>query len=162
MALITCPECGKEISDSAMACPNCGKPMNQYYAEEPKKKKKGLGCLMGIGVLCFLLGILAVTCPDKKDHRERISSEISAVVMSEVNEESNVFAGIIASAVAGPLVNHVLDEMLVVDSYGIVSIGRLKNIDDGKDRIVSIGAANYVFSGLNEEKIKKYVEDQLK
>ncbi|MCI9577734.1 MAG: zinc-ribbon domain-containing protein [Oscillibacter sp.] len=24
MALITCPECGKEISDSAVACPNCG------------------------------------------------------------------------------------------------------------------------------------------
>lgn len=24
MALITCPECGKEVSDSAVACPNCG------------------------------------------------------------------------------------------------------------------------------------------
>lgn len=24
MALITCPECGKDVSDSAVACPNCG------------------------------------------------------------------------------------------------------------------------------------------
>lgn len=24
MALITCPECGKEISDKAENCPNCG------------------------------------------------------------------------------------------------------------------------------------------
>ena len=24
MALIRCPECGKEISDSAQVCPNCG------------------------------------------------------------------------------------------------------------------------------------------
>lgn len=24
MSLIQCPECGKEISDSAMSCPNCG------------------------------------------------------------------------------------------------------------------------------------------
>lgn len=27
MALIKCPECGKEISDQAPACPNCGYPM---------------------------------------------------------------------------------------------------------------------------------------
>lgn len=24
MALVKCPECGKEISDVAKACPNCG------------------------------------------------------------------------------------------------------------------------------------------
>lgn len=27
MALIKCPECGKEISDKAAACPNCGYPI---------------------------------------------------------------------------------------------------------------------------------------
>ncbi|MDR3117854.1 MAG: zinc ribbon domain-containing protein [Mediterranea sp.] len=27
MALINCPECGKEISDKAVSCPNCGVPM---------------------------------------------------------------------------------------------------------------------------------------
>lgn len=29
MALINCPECGKEISDKAASCPNCGNPINQ-------------------------------------------------------------------------------------------------------------------------------------
>lgn len=28
MALILCPECGKEISDKAVSCPNCGSPIN--------------------------------------------------------------------------------------------------------------------------------------
>lgn len=28
MALVKCPECGKEISDKASACPNCGCPAN--------------------------------------------------------------------------------------------------------------------------------------
>lgn len=28
MALIKCPECGKEISDKAKSCPNCGNPMD--------------------------------------------------------------------------------------------------------------------------------------
>ena len=27
MALIKCPECGKEISDKASVCPNCGTPI---------------------------------------------------------------------------------------------------------------------------------------
>lgn len=29
MALIKCPECGKEISNKASACPNCGYPISQ-------------------------------------------------------------------------------------------------------------------------------------
>jgi len=28
MALISCPECGKEISDRASSCPNCGCPIS--------------------------------------------------------------------------------------------------------------------------------------
>ena len=28
MALMKCPECGKQISDKAVACPNCGCPIN--------------------------------------------------------------------------------------------------------------------------------------
>lgn len=28
MALITCPECGKQVSDKATACPNCGCPIS--------------------------------------------------------------------------------------------------------------------------------------
>lgn len=30
MALIKCPECGKEISDKAAACPNCGCPASEF------------------------------------------------------------------------------------------------------------------------------------
>lgn len=32
MALIKCPECGKEISDKASICPNCGCPINTENA----------------------------------------------------------------------------------------------------------------------------------
>ncbi len=28
MSLITCPECGREVSDKASSCPNCGAPIN--------------------------------------------------------------------------------------------------------------------------------------
>lgn len=39
MALINCPECGKEISDKAISCPHCGNPMNQ-----PVQDKEYLCC----------------------------------------------------------------------------------------------------------------------
>lgn len=34
MALINCPECGKEVSTSAVACPNCGHPLAPPALEE--------------------------------------------------------------------------------------------------------------------------------
>lgn len=34
MALINCPECGKEISDKAVACPHCGCPINTQPRQE--------------------------------------------------------------------------------------------------------------------------------
>jgi hypothetical protein len=32
MALINCPECGKEISDRVVSYPNCGCPASDWYA----------------------------------------------------------------------------------------------------------------------------------
>lgn len=34
MALIKCPECGKEISDKAEMCINCGFPLKQHENNE--------------------------------------------------------------------------------------------------------------------------------
>lgn len=34
MALIKCPECGKEISDKANACIHCGYPLNEQEEED--------------------------------------------------------------------------------------------------------------------------------
>ena len=35
MALIKCPECGKEISDKAPACIHCGYPLNPVPTSSP-------------------------------------------------------------------------------------------------------------------------------
>ena len=43
MALIKCPECGKEISDKAASCPHCGNPMapvETSVIEKPKQNDK--------------------------------------------------------------------------------------------------------------------------
>lgn len=37
MPLITCPECGKQVSDQATSCPHCGYPLTPAKKEEPRK-----------------------------------------------------------------------------------------------------------------------------
>jgi hypothetical protein len=60
MALMTCPDCGKEHSDAAVACPNCGRPT--VYAKPPVSPaalpKRISGCLVAviIVVVLYLIG----------------------------------------------------------------------------------------------------------
>lgn len=68
MALIKCPECGKEISDAAESCPNCGYPIKGQQqigdsdglgkGQETKKLKTVLFIVVGI----ILVVIVYQTC----------------------------------------------------------------------------------------------------
>lgn len=40
MALIKCPECGKEVSDKAQSCPNCGFGIVEYYENKRIQAKE--------------------------------------------------------------------------------------------------------------------------
>lgn len=62
MAIIKCPECGKEISDKANSCPNCGAPINIHTEKSGNKKSKIffiiiciilVGCVIGTIFLYF-------------------------------------------------------------------------------------------------------------
>lgn len=87
MALIKCPECGKEISDKAASCPSCGCPIsqasndyqtdyrnvsyanNEYDDDEPEPKnywvkyilKTFLGVIGGLIVLSIVINIFSNT-----------------------------------------------------------------------------------------------------
>ncbi len=39
MAIIQCPECGKEVSDKAGNCPHCGFGVKQYMEDEENLSK---------------------------------------------------------------------------------------------------------------------------
>ena len=58
MALIKCPECGKEISDKAKACPNCGAPAEKKKVKVHIFRAKQLIALVSI---CLLLAIIVGT-----------------------------------------------------------------------------------------------------
>jgi TM2 domain-containing membrane protein YozV len=57
MALVTCAECGKEVSDVARKCPNCGFTSSTFSGS----KSKGLAIVLalflgGLGIHKFYLG----------------------------------------------------------------------------------------------------------
>lgn len=59
MALITCPECGNEVSDKAASCPKCGYTLRQSGISkvmEGISKKK-----LPIFICCIVLGLAAIT-----------------------------------------------------------------------------------------------------
>lgn len=76
MALIKCPECGKEISDKASSCPNCGCPIEKTEVETPiiekdtlnnveqpvmesqTKKSKGIKVLIPIIIAVVVIAII--------------------------------------------------------------------------------------------------------
>jgi hypothetical protein len=78
MALIDCPDCGKQVSSSAPACPNCGAPIAPTPPatahEVSKPKKKSSGCLVIIGVLVGLGLIGSLLGDDSDSSSEYVSS----------------------------------------------------------------------------------------
>jgi integrase len=54
--LIKCPECNREISDSAAFCPGCGYPINQAPAPKPKRKRNSMKLPNGYGSVYKLSG----------------------------------------------------------------------------------------------------------
>ena len=65
MALIKCPECGKEISDKAKACPECGYELKQnveatkqesfFKKNKTKKISSRNGCVAAMIFFCLIL-----------------------------------------------------------------------------------------------------------
>lgn len=61
MALINCPECNKEISDSARKCPHCGYPLKEEV-EVIYEKKKGFWSTgrLAVSIISFVLALFII------------------------------------------------------------------------------------------------------
>lgn len=61
MSLINCPECNKEISDSARKCPHCGYPLKEEV-EVIYEKKKGFWSTgrLAVSIISFVLALFII------------------------------------------------------------------------------------------------------
>lgn len=109
MALIKCPECGKEVSSEATSCPYCGYPIKDkdagdglgkkletYYAESgaTKKQEKSGGCLkFAFITIAIIVGmfVLLGTCASssgKDDYNTASWAKTYAQLMVKDNLKS--------------------------------------------------------------------------
>ena len=75
MALMKCPDCGRDVSDQAPTCPNCGRPIaaaqpgKQAPAPaKPVKKNSGCGTAIVLVVLAFIVLAIAHSYSDGLPH----------------------------------------------------------------------------------------------
>ena len=60
MALIKCPECGKEISDKSPKCVNCGYPLTEGSKEQKNNKHKKIFLIIALFIICVLISIVII------------------------------------------------------------------------------------------------------
>ena len=135
MALIKCPECGREISDRAVSCPHCGFPIsaNTSFDDEENKNE-------GIEKLCTFNGSKSIATP------------ILAAVLIEVIVTILIVVGLrtsrgflIFALVAGTFLEIMIPFMLVHDIKEINAINRM----DGKSLCYDKGLGVIFVEGGN-------------
>lgn len=60
MGLITCEDCGAQVSDKATACPKCARPLGAATLIEQTAKRWKLVQLIGAGIILFGIVLVVV------------------------------------------------------------------------------------------------------
>ena len=78
LAFISCPECGKEVSDQAAACPNCGVSINKSPISYSSHRKSLAPIIIAIVILGGFGAVIGFTIRNNNIEKERIAAELSA------------------------------------------------------------------------------------
>lgn len=107
----------------------------------------------------IVVGLLALTCPNAEEHKEKITEQINLAIQDKVDEATGVgFLGGLVSTATDAIVDKYIDNSLEVNSYGVCSVGRMKV--DGEMRTVSFGIFNHIFT-FDKEDVKKNIDKAL-
>lgn len=133
------------------------------------KKGNNLGCLAAIVIFVMLVLAMVVSRPDEQAHRNAVSD----VVAKALTETTDSLVGTpadaesmamhhVGSALTKTLTREVVEHLVTVDDYGILTVGSV-NLGDEK-KPVSVGVLGHVFTA-DKETIKavasSYVQKKL-
>lgn len=161
MALIKCPECGKEISDKAGKCPNCGEKMDKSKkicegnnsSEKNDKHKLIIVIIILIAIIISLLFILIAKQDSEKENGSIVISEnINTREKKETGEESQKKEKVFA-------VNKMLydDEYISITCESISQAGiNFKVTSKLKNRNCSISVDKISLDGLGVDLYNYY------
>lgn len=118
---------------------------------------KRLGCLFMFLLAVALVAI--VTCPGKDKHVDKIASTVSNVVDDETKGFGKFAISLIDELTGKDIVKHSVSEVITVDNYYLLSIGKMEW--QGKEHITSVGIFGMVFTMPEEmmkDKLRKAIE----
>ena len=98
MALIKCPECGKEVSSEALGCPHCGYRLkkttyssssvphyqsrsSRLYEIEHDRKYKGMIAGGIIAIIAAIILLFFIGVPDIKYNGEAFAATIGSIIV---------------------------------------------------------------------------------
>ena len=115
--------------------------------------------IKGFGIVVLVFILLAVTCPGKQVHQEKIKMTISNVIdESLVTSASEQGFALIGSLFATKIVDIFLNNKLQVNNYFFFSTGQISF--GGNTKMVSFGILNKVFT-FDEDDIRRAISDTL-
>lgn len=135
---------------------------------QPLQKRGHMGCLPGILItLIVVASVLILTCPKPEQHKEVLSSVITATVNDAANDSTNTTGNelidnafrSISNAFAGKVVEAAVDNLVTVDNYVVCSLGKVNY--NGKDYVVSLGLLGHIFT-VDEDDLQKAAEQYYK
>lgn len=134
MALIECPECGKDVSDTAKVCPNCGFSLKKGKSQEGIKKNAGKFIVAGILILIVAAAGILFLLRGKDEYPvdlKSIGKQISDDEMESISKDEDVVFGddgewkrlqfVNAVKIAGvPMLKtiHIVDNKIIAASLG--------------------------------------------
>ena len=110
----------------------------------------------------FLLAVALVaivTCPGKDEHVEKIAYTVSNVVDDETKGFGKFAISLIDEFTGKDIVKHSVGEVITVDNYCLLSIGKMEW--QGKEHITSVGIFGMIFT-MPEEMIKDKLRKAIK
>jgi len=131
-------------------------------AQEPRSSKGGCTrWLLALLILAILFATMVFTCPGRHDHEVAIEQVTQSFVNDKVEQKSPLDE----SGILGRMLNELLKNVagygtdmavshyLDVKNYLVCSVGRM-SIGEHKDKMVSLGVFNHVFT-FDKEDLEK-------
>lgn len=143
MALIKCPECGKEVSSAATSCPNCGHPISGKKEKivVEKTKKKG-NCFSKVLFFVLFFIFLGVGLGMLSDDENKTSSDQNNTT---TNQEEIIYTKCSVAEMVDLLQENALKAETQYKGKYLEITGRLEVIDSNGSYI-SLYPENETFS----------------
>lgn len=94
--IVSCGECGKDVSDKAAACPHCGAPVPQtaQTASAPAEPRRSVSIPWGWIIPVVIAAIAFATKPEVSRLEDMIYEEaLAAAQNQEITEDDNLLSG---------------------------------------------------------------------